>query len=192
MRNIDKLTKEELDKFILDNLNLAYYLAEKFRNRFDNSDEFEDFKQDVIVRYVRVCQIYDDSKGFMLSTLLSRAVLNEFINSVTDVRSKGREYIRRKEMTYSMDNAMNGYDSFHEMIPDSKSSKTIQNRLLIKEILEDIKNNFSLDEYKTFILYVMYGLNQNTISEITNVPQCYVSRRVRKIRNYINEKYKYC
>lgn len=162
----------EQDKLVLDNMKLVYFLV---NNKFYNN---EDFIEVGIIGLIKGVRSYDSSRGFKLSTYLSRCIINE-INM----------YIRnnaKRKNDVSLDNMIEDNLTFHDILEDDKTN--IEDDFIldddIKRMLKLIDKLSKKEKYiiiKTFGLYNNDKLTQKEIANNLGYSQCHISRLYKNI-----------
>lgn len=163
---------EEQDKLVLDNMNLVYFLVKK--NFYLN----DDFIELGMIGLVKGVKSFDPSKGFKLSTYLSRCILNE-INMYLRNNAKRNNDV-------SLDNFLEENLTYHDLFEDEKINveEDFIQRDEKNRMLESINKLSDKEQYIIIHSYGLYGKDKLTQKEIANnlgYSQCHISRLYKKI-----------
>ena len=63
------------EQLVLDNLNLAYFFAKKFRHQKD----FDDIAQTAVIGLIKAARTYNETKNYKFSTYASKCINNEIL-----------------------------------------------------------------------------------------------------------------
>ena len=129
----------KLESLIVSNISLMHMLLNKQQSRFNTTQEFEDYKEGFMPRYIYTCKMYDENTGYKLSALLTKSVEWYNMNYFT---KRSRRYGKYYEV--SLDAKVNDDDSdLHSVISDN-SDKYLS--CVIDEIFEYVTNKYSESE----------------------------------------------
>ena len=84
------MTKEEINNLILDNLELAYSLANKYRKKIHNLIEYEDLKSTSMLALVKAANIYKSELKNQFSTYAYIVIRNELVLFIRDNLKENR------------------------------------------------------------------------------------------------------
>lgn len=174
---------ENIDKFIVDNLDLFHYLINKYASSCSLIEKKE-LHEDLIIKYLNCCKLFDDSKGYHLSALLSKMIINEVH------RFKGRDYLKRSffENMCDYNGTCNNGAILSEVIENKKcdTSRTV----FLNEVLDYLDSNFKYSEKYVFKKY-LDGYIQSEIAKDLNITQAQVSRLIKKVKYKIIQEFEY-
>lgn len=176
------------EQFIIDNQLLMHYLLEKHRNLFDDAKDFEDYKEEFMPEYIRVCKSYNPKIG-KLSAYLTKHIYYYTLHYLGNGRKRG--YNRMVEKNFvSLDSGLyinSEEHNYYDLIENKHDD--IHNKILIKDIYSYLKNNLNEKDYDIFMRY-LNGEIQCDIAKIYNVTQVYISRTIKRIQNELKKEFK--
>ena len=183
---------EEQKELVLENIGLVGIIVKKYKLL----KEYEDFYSIGILGLIKGVKIYDSSKGYKPSTLLSRCIENEIR---IELRKRKQDNQKANFNSISLDADMKKIEKpISEIIPDEKIDieKEIIQKEEIKQLLEQIE---ILNFKERFVIYHSFGifgykqLKQKEIASSLKVSQTYVStirtRAIKKIKQNLKETY---
>lgn len=160
------MNKEERDKLITDNMQLVYYLINKYYPKWLHD---EDVQQEGMVGLVKAADTFDESKS-KFATYAGKCILNQI-----------RLYFRsemKQSVTFSLDTPIPG-----ENVENLTLQDIIVGDVDITTLPTDLKLFYEvLDEREQKILELSLMFNEYEIADIVGLDQSYVSRLKTKIR----------
>lgn len=165
------MTREQ-DKLVMDNMKLVYFLVNK--NFYLN----EDFIEVGMIGLIKGIKSYDESKGFKLSTYLSKCIINE-INMYLRHNAK-------RSNDVSLDNMHDENLNYHDLFEDEKVN--IEEDLIKSDEMKRLYNSIKKLSYNeqyiiiySFGLYNKNKLTQREIADNLGYSQCHISRLYKRI-----------
>lgn len=164
------------EQLVLNNMKLVYYLMKKY-------DFDEDCVASGMVGLVRGVQTFDETKGYQLSTYLSKCILNEvymYFRNCPEIKNHRNKY---KYILISLDRTIleNSNSTLADVIPDNNPS--IEEQLIKKEQYEQMFNSLDkLSEREQRIIKHKFELEgypkktQHELAEMFHVSQSYIAR----------------
>ena len=167
---------EERNSLIVDNLKLVYY---QYSRKFSSLPiEKEDIISIGILGLIKAIDNYDKEKGYTFSTYALKCIDNEILQGVK--KNKSLANINLEDIIYED-------ISYADIISDNIN---IEEEYLYNEIIFNIKDIVDkLDEKDRYIykLYFTSLLSQKEIAKKINLSQAYISRRINKIIDIVEE-----
>ena len=191
---------EEAKKRVEDNLNLVYSIAKGFLNG-NSYDNYEDIVSEGFLGLCHAAERYDDSCGTRFSTYAYQVIrgymlryirlrTNGPISTYID-RHGGKEVLRNCEYVYldqTIENFSRGGESqVHDLI--ASKDQRMDDVVFIKEIIEALKEKFSDDEVKMYIMYII-GFESKEIAKKFMKNDRQVQYIIRKLRYFARKKFK--
>lgn len=180
-----KLLKEgtnekEIREILIKNyLSLVYYIAGRFKN---TGFEIEDLGSIGIVGLIKAIDTFKLEHNVQLSTYVSKCITNEILMFL-------RKNAKYKKNEISIETIIYRDEKKDFCIKDiledrSKIYESIENREIVKEILEYILNKIQ-HKNKIYFLYYLGGLTMRELGEKFGISQSYASRKINDTRNKI-------
>ena len=177
------MTKQEINDLIINNENLAYYMANRYKLKVKMYIEFEDLKSICLLGLVKAGNTFDLSHNIKFSTYACKIMINEILMELR------KSYIRRcKTIANLEDTYFNNLTYIDLLIDDSISIEELH-----------IKNNelFQLIDYinelpndlKDIVLMKLEGNTQINIGEKLNISQPQVCRKYKQALNLLRKKF---
>ena len=171
---------------IIENQKLMHFILNKYKEYFYDIEDFYEFKEDFIINYIRCCKNYDETQGISFSAYLSQSIYAHFCNYFSPQRKQCKR-IERKSKSKSLQEVVCGATmELSEIITDN--SHVVENRVLIKQIMDYLKNTMNKRDYKIFIMYIQ-GYTQQDIGEKFQICQVQISRVIKKARISIKNEF---
>ena len=167
---------EERNSLIVDNLKLVYYQCNR---KFSSLPlEKEDIISIGILGLIKAVDNYDKEKGYTFSTYALKCVDNEIL-----------QVVRKNRCLTSVSLTDIIYEdlSYADIISDSVN---IEEEYLYNEIIfnvKDIVNKLNQRDRYIYELYFTSLLSQKEIAKKINLSQAYISRRINKIIDIVEE-----
>lgn len=176
---------KNIDGFIIENLNLMYYLANRYRHEFLDENIYKHFEDSCLIKYLRACQLFDNQKGYKFSAILSKVIHNQFLNYKTRKKEKILFHINMVNL-----DKKNEEDNDHEIIEVllSQNSNNIGNLTIINDIFDWINKNVKERNKNIFYDY-LNGYTQVELSNKHKITQATVSRIIKKIQKDIRNEF---
>lgn len=167
---------EERNSLIVDNLKLVYY---QYSRKFSSLPlEKEDIISIGILGLIKAIDNYKKEKGYAFSTYALKCVDNEILQAIRKNRCL---------TSVSLTDIIYEDLSYADIISDNIN---IEEEYLYNEIIFNIKDIVDkLDEKDRYIykLYFVNLSNQKEIAKKINLSQAYISRRINKIIDIVEE-----
>lgn len=180
---------EDIDEFVIDNLNLLYWLVHKLNN--GNSANDDDVIGYCMDRYLNACINYDETKNMKFSSYLSKTVHHSLICYYT----RNKQYLAKKYEIQSLDNLLTDHDDIKKVYgieiakyDDFERFSTAENQILINSVFEYLDNNFTDIEISIFMDYLK-GNRQTDIGDKYGYTQVSISRIVAKIQRKLKKEF---
>lgn len=180
---------EDIDEFVIDNLNLLYWLVHKLNN--GNSANDDDVIGCCMERYLNACINYDETKNMKFSSYLSKTVHHSLICYYT----RNKQYLAKKYEIQSLDNLLTDHDDVKKVYgiemakyDDFERFSTAENQILINSVFEYLDNNFTDIEISIFMDYLK-GNRQTDIGDKYGYTQVSISRIVAKIQRKLKKEF---
>ena len=167
---------EERNSLIVDNLKLVYYQCNR---KFSSLPlEKEDTISIGILGLIKAIDNYDKEKGYTLSTYALKCIDNEILQGV-----RKNKYLT----SVSFEDVIYADLSYADIISDNIN---IEEEYLYNEIIfniKDIVNKLNERDRYIYKLYFTSLLSQKEIAKKINLSQAYISRRINKIIDIVEE-----
>lgn len=167
----------ERDERIVNNLKLVYWRCNK---RFYNTKfSMEDIISIGVIGLIKASDSYDKVKGYSFTTYASKCIDNEILMTL-------RRY--KDDKHANLEDAFLEDDlSYNDILQDDID---IEEDYLYNELIDNIKeivNNLSEIDQRIYKLYFEYLVGQEGIAEMVGLSQSYVSRKIKRIVNTVEE-----
>ena len=151
------MTKEEINNLILDNLELAYSLANKYRKKIHNLIEYEDLKSTSKLALVKAANIYKSEIKNQFSTYVYIIIRNELVLFIRDNLKENR--------VVSLDNLVIDNVSYLEL---QASSDNIEADFIEQQNANELNKyiNELPEKYRIIIKLIKEGKTQQYISDL--------------------------
>lgn len=180
-----RLTPEEQEQKIIENMNLVYYMIKQLPHI--NPNDYDDWVQIGRIGLIKAVSTFDETKGRKFSTYATRCIRNEIYMHFrkerphnSDVSLNETIYTDGKGSELELEDILGNEDDFVEAVADDE---IITNALSVILNLLDSKEAVA-------ILYKISGIyTQKGIGKALGLSQSYVSRlnerTEQKIRKYL-------
>ncbi len=179
-----KITQDEINKLIEDNIKLAYAVFWKYYPIVRNNIEIDDGISMCFEGLIQAANTYNSSKGYTFSTYAFIVIKNTLLLNLRNSKTKFD--------TVSLNTPVQGKDGECDIsyfIPDSFNlEETVENKIL-NEILYECINELT-ERDKRILLLFMQKIPQRRIGEMVGVHQAQVSRSIKRIINILRNKLK--
>lgn len=166
------LKNDHIDKLIIDNEHLIYYVLQKLK-LYSKKDDYYDI---CAIGLIKAAKKFNPNKGYAFSTYAIKIIQNELFQYFRKLNAPKRN---PDGNIISLDVILCENLFLVDAIPDDYSMEL---DLIKKEQLEQLKKNIlNLDEEERMIINYYYGidctkLTQAQISKIMNISQAQISR----------------
>lgn len=179
LRQYKNGNKDARKKIIEHHIGFTLYIVTHY---FQNQPyDLKDLVSIGLLGLIKAVDSFDLDKGYKFTTYSSRCIKNEVLMYI-------RKNIKTpKNVSYdnNLANESNDKNTFLDLLPDKTIN--IEEDYAEKEEKEEIArviNSLKPDEQKLIKLYFGFGckqLNQYELSQVFNVSQSYLSRKIRKV-----------
>lgn len=171
------------NKFIVDNMPLMYFILNKYKTKFPNTEMYEDFKENFMVKYIRSCKQYNPTLGIKFSGYLTKVVNNYYL-----------EYINRRKGTnvYNLLTSESLDFEFNDgsvSVRKEASCDYILSKVTLNLIFNYIDYNFTQRQKYIFNEYFLKDTSQQTLAKSMNCSQASVSREIKNMQNIIKSNF---
>ena len=174
------MTKEEINNLILDNLELAYSLANKYRKKIHNLIEYEDLKSTSMLALVKAANIYKSELKNQFSTYAYIVIRNELVLFIRDNLKENR--------VVSLDNLVIDNVPYLEL---QARSDNIEADFIEQQNANELNKyiNEPPDKYRIIIKLIKEGKTQQYIADLYNISQPKVNMLYKEAISLLRQKY---
>ena len=178
------MNKQEINELIINNENLAYYIANKYKLKVGRYIDFDELKSICLLGLVKAGNAYDIDRKTSFSSFACKVIINEVLWELRKMHPK------KYNNTVSLDDVFVNNLTYLELL--------VNDNEYIEDILIVNEENYQLMEYinelpnnlKDIVLLRLQGNTQNEIAKILNTNQPQVSRLYKKAVNILRQKFK--
>ena len=163
----------EREMLVVNNLALAHYMANKYR---DIPVEFEEIISSAYMGLVKAALTFDVSKGYAFATYAGRVISNEILMFA---RSEKR---KNTLQTISMETKLHSEEdiTIADTLCDKRNDyERIESFLDLKKKMEDLEDK---DRMLITVRIENPNSRQEDIAKICGISQSYISRRLKTIK----------
>ena len=174
------MTKEEINDLIVSNTELAYSLANKYRNRIHDLIDYEDTKSVALLGLVKAANTYKIELNNQFSTYAYTVIRNELVLFIRDNLKNNR--------IVSLDNLIINDIPYLEL---QASSDNVEIEFIEKQNATELNNyiNALPEKYKIVIKLIKQGYTQQYIADLYNISQPKVNILYKEAISLLRQKY---
>ena len=176
------MTKDEIDKLILDNMNFAYYIAHKYKQKVSKYLDFEDLVSICIIGLVKSANTFDNAKNLKFSTYAYKVINNQILQECRKFKAL--------RLTSSLDNNIVELENviYADLIADEFD---LENEVLKNEEIKLLNKfiNELPEKIKLIINLKLSGRTQMEVADEIGISQAQVSRLYNKGLRILRNKF---
>lgn len=174
------MTKEEINNLILNNLDLAYSLANKYIKKIHNLIEYDDIKSIAILALVKSANTYKPELKNQFSTYAYTVIRNELVLFIRDSLKENK--------VVSLDNLVIDNIPYLEL---QESTDNIEADFITSQNANELNKyiNELPEKYKIVVKLVKEGKTQQYIADLYGVSQPKVNILYKEAISLLRQKY---
>lgn len=182
------MTKDEINKLIEDNINIAYKIVWEFNNKLKGLIEYEELVSIALFGLTKAANTFDKDKNFSFSTYSYKVIKNEILIEMRKINKSNKHNIKIVSINSEIESTDNSI-TLEDLIKDKYNlEEDIENKLKFEDLHEAIDTLHPY--YKKLINYRLEGKTQREIADILGLSQPQICRLLSQAINYLRDYYK--
>ena len=165
------MTKDEIDKLILDNVNIAYKISWNYYRKFRDIVEFEELKSVASLGLVKAANTFNKLKKYTFSTYSYKVITNEILMYLRYYGKIDKNNVK----ILPLESNQEDYLQLSEVLKnDYNLEEDIELKIevtLLYKYIDELPDNL-----RDIILLKLDGKTQQEIADIYNLSQTQISR----------------